>query len=178
MSGHTGSVMELHFSPDGSNIYTASTDKTLSVWDIGVGQRIKKLKGHSNFVNSVHGARRGPQILVSGSDDATIKLWDSRKKNCTATMNSVYPVTAVCFNDTAEQIFSGGLDNDIKIWDIRKNEVVNLLKGHTDTITGLSLSPDGSYLLSNSMDNSLRIWDIRPYAPQDRCIKVLTGIFA
>lgn len=55
MTGHTGAVMELHFSPDGSNIYTASTDNTLGIWDIGTAQRIKKLKGHSAFVNTVQG---------------------------------------------------------------------------------------------------------------------------
>lgn len=92
MSGHTGAVMELHFSPDGSNIYTASTDNTLGIWDIGTGQRIKKLKGHTTFVNTVRGTRRGVQTLVSGSDDSTIKIWDTRKKNCAATMNSSYQV--------------------------------------------------------------------------------------
>ena len=49
------------------------------------------------------------------------------------------------------------------------------MKGHSDTVTGMSLSPDGSYLLSNSMDNSLRIWDVRPFAPSERCLKILTG---
>lgn len=50
------------------------------------------------------------------------------------------------------------------------------MRGHTDTVTGLALSPDGSYMLSNAMDNTLRIWDIRPYAPQERCVKIFTGI--
>lgn len=50
------------------------------------------------------------------------------------------------------------------------------MRGHTDTVTGLALSPDGSYLLSNAMDNTLRIWDIRPYAPQERCVKIFTGM--
>lgn len=58
---------------------------------------------------------------------------------------------------------------------MRKNEILYTLKGHTDTITGLALSADGSYLLSNSMDNALRIWDVRPYAPAERCVKVFTG---
>lgn len=49
------------------------------------------------------------------------------------------------------------------------------LKGHTDTITGLSLSPDGSYILSNAMDNTLKIWDVRPFAPYERCVKILSG---
>jgi Prp8 binding protein len=84
-------------------------------------------------------------------------------------------VTAVTFSDTAEQILSGGIDNDIKVWDLRKNALLYRLKGHGDTVTGLSLSPDGSYVLSNAMDNTVRIWDVRPFAPQERCVKILTG---
>lgn len=55
MSGHSGAVMEMHFSPDGSNLFTASTDHTLGLWDVVTGQRIKKFKGHTTFVNSVQG---------------------------------------------------------------------------------------------------------------------------
>lgn len=84
-------------------------------------------------------------------------------------------MTAVTFNDTAEQVISGGIDNDIKVWDLRKNAVLYKLKSHTDTITGLSLSPDGSYVLSNAMDNTLKIWDVRPFAPYERCVKILSG---
>lgn len=42
----------------------------------------------------------------------------------------------------------------VKIWDLRKTDVLYTLRGHADTVTGLRLSPDGSYLLSNAMDNS------------------------
>lgn len=49
------------------------------------------------------------------------------------------------------------------------------LQGHTDTITGLQLSPCGSYVLSNAMDNTLRVWDIRPFAPEERCVNTFTG---
>ncbi|KAL3279186.1 hypothetical protein HHI36_016699 [Cryptolaemus montrouzieri] len=175
MTGHTGAVMELFFSTDGSNIYTASTDHTLGLWDVPTAQRIKKYKGHTTFINSLHVNRRGTSTIVSGSDDNTVKLWDVRKKQSFASLDASYQVTAVSFNDTSEQVFSGGIDNDIKVWDLRKNEVLYTMKGHTDTVTGMSLSPDGSYLLTNSMDNSLRIWDIRPYAPTERCVKVFTG---
>lgn len=175
MSGHTGAILEAHFSPDGSNVYTCATDKTLSIWDVETSQRLRKLKGHTHFVNSVQGTRRGDQLLASGSDDNMIKVWDARKRYTVHSIDNSYQVTAVCFNDTADCLISGGIDNDIKVWDIRKNELLYSLKGHSDTITGVALSPDGSYILSNSMDSTLRIWDIRPYAPAERCVKILTG---
>jgi len=57
-----------------------------------------------------------------------------------------------------------------------KGDVMFALRGHTDTITGMRLSPDGSYLLTNAMDNSVRIWDIRPYVPVQRCVKIFQGV--
>ena len=63
-------------------------------------------------------------------------------------------MTSVAFCDNTQQITSGGLDNDIKIWDLRKNELLGMLNGHTDTVTGLAVSVDNSYLLSNGMDHT------------------------
>jgi len=71
--------------------------------------------GHASFVNSIHPARRGPQLLCSASDDCTIKIWDPRKRSDTVTLNNTYQVTAVTFNDTAEQVISAGIDNDVKV---------------------------------------------------------------
>ena len=50
------------------------------------------------------------------------------------------------------------------------------LLGHTDTITGISISHSGKYLLSNAMDKSLKIWDISPFVVGGyRCMKTFYG---
>ncbi|OBS58877.1 hypothetical protein A6R68_09973 [Neotoma lepida] len=49
------------------------------------------------------------------------------------------------------------------------------MRGHADSVTGLSLSSEGSYLLSNAMDNTVRVWDVRPFAPKERCVKIFQG---
>mmetsp|Transcript_18742 Transcript_18742/g.30815 ORF Transcript_18742/g.30815 Transcript_18742/m.30815 type:complete len:340 (-) Transcript_18742:702-1721(-) len=176
LKGHSSAVLELKWSTDGSTIFSASADKTVGVWDPEIGRRIKKLTDHGSYVNSCCPARRGPPVLVSGSDDNTARTWDLRVRGCTQTLAHKYPVTSVCFNDPASHVITGSLDNEIKVWDLRKNEVVLRLQGHADTITSVRLSPDGSYLLSNSMDNTVRIWDLRPYAPPQRCLKVFQGL--
>ena len=68
--------------------------------------------------------------------------------------DSTVQVLSVSFNENSEQIISGGLDNDLKVWDVRKPEVLYRLKGHTESPTGLSLSPDGAYIASNAMDST------------------------
>jgi len=74
-------------------------------------------EGHTGFVNSCDSARRGPQMITSASDDCTIKVWDPRKRggDAVTTFNNNYQVMSVCFNDTADQVITGGLDNEIKV---------------------------------------------------------------
>ena len=55
-------------------LFSASTDKTVAVWDSETGERVKRLKGHTSFVNSCYPARRGPQLVCTGSDDGTVKV--------------------------------------------------------------------------------------------------------
>lgn len=92
LSGHSGAVTDLHFNTDGNHIFTSSTDMTLGVWDLIAGVRIKKLKGHESFVNSVNLSRRGVTQLCSGSDDSTIRTWDPRKKGHCSLLNNTYQV--------------------------------------------------------------------------------------
>jgi Prp8 binding protein len=178
LRGHGGAVLELHWTMDGQNIVSASSDKTVCVWDAETGRRVKRLREHTNYVNSCCPSRRGHSapMVVSGSDDTTARLWDLRVRGSVQTFTHKYPVTCVAFGDSGDQIYTGGLDNDMRVWDLRRCDVLFSLRGHTDTITGMRLSPDGSYLLSNAMDNSVRIWDIRPYAPFQRCVKIFQGV--
>lgn len=176
LKGHKNAILDLRWSYDSSKIYTASADKTVSAWDVETQKRQKRFKGHSSFVNCCDTVRRGLDFIISGSDDNTLRLWDIRDKNFVSEFHSKYPVLSVAFNDSADKVYSGGLDNCVKVWDLRKNEIEEEQYMHTDTITGLSQSHDGSYLLSNSMDQTVRCWDIRPFVVGSRCVKIFQGI--
>ena len=88
--GHKNAILDLHWSPDGTKLYTASADKSVTVWDVESMKRLKKMTGHTSFVNSCHPARRGLDLIISGSDDNTIKVWDLRVKTFVESLDDKY----------------------------------------------------------------------------------------
>eukprot|EP00467_Chlorarachnion_reptans_P020287 CAMPEP_0114520420 /NCGR_PEP_ID=MMETSP0109-20121206/19566_1 /TAXON_ID=29199 /ORGANISM="Chlorarachnion reptans, Strain CCCM449" /LENGTH=362 /DNA_ID=CAMNT_0001701303 /DNA_START=44 /DNA_END=1132 /DNA_ORIENTATION=- len=178
IKGNGAAILDIHWHRDNEYLLTACADKNGVVFDIETREKIKRLKGHQSFVNSICGSRRGDPIVVTASDDGTSKLWDLRTRGTVREFKDEkanFPVLACCFSDDSTQVFTGGIDEHVKCWDIRKESVVYKLEGHRDCVTGLELSKDGRYLLSNSMDNSMISWDVRPYVSTPRFTKQFFG---
>ncbi|EZF97794.1 hypothetical protein H113_02287 [Trichophyton rubrum MR1459] len=150
---------------------------TLASWDLESGTRIRRYMDHTEIVNCLDISRRGRELLISGSDDGSIGIWDPRQKTAIDYLESstAMPVTAVALSEAGNEIYSGGIENDIHVWDIRKRAITYSMIGHTDTISSLQISPDSQTLLSNSHDSTARTWDIRPFAPADRHIRTFDG---
>lgn len=66
-------------------------------------------------------------MLHAGSDDGTVKVWDWRSKEAVSTFQNKYQVAAVTFNDTSDEVISGGIDNDLKVNDRVGNYVPFLM---------------------------------------------------
>eukprot|EP00049_Salpingoeca_infusionum_P018297 m.356560 g.356560 ORF g.356560 m.356560 type:complete len:353 (-) comp17581_c0_seq1:295-1353(-) len=175
LEGHGGAVLGLSWASDETHLYSASSDKTCAVWDTVVGERVRKLKGHSDIVNAVCAARNNTSLFVSGSDDNSVRVWDARSKNPVTTFDNGYQVTAVAFHQEGDQVISAGIDNDVKVWDIKTGSMAFAMQGHTNTVTGMALSPNGKQLLTTAMDNTVRIWDAQPFVSGSRMVKSFSG---
>lgn len=74
LTGHTGAVYDVAFSPDGNRIVSAgSSDRTLKMWDAATGQETLTLTGHTGFVISGAFSPDGKWI-ASGSGNYTLMV--------------------------------------------------------------------------------------------------------
>src|SRR5262249_1405408 len=51
------------------------------------------------------------------------------------------------------------LHNSVRIWDTNAKLIATTLKGHTQAITSMSYSLDGTRILTSSKDGTVRVWD-------------------
>ncbi|MDX2306552.1 MAG: WD40 repeat domain-containing protein [Microscillaceae bacterium] len=77
---HLYAINHLDFSPDGNYMATCSMDKSVKVWDIKTWQLIKVIDkarhaGHGTSVNKLLWSAY-ENLLISGSDDRLISVWD------------------------------------------------------------------------------------------------------
>ncbi|KAG6811937.1 hypothetical protein H0H92_005166 [Tricholoma furcatifolium] len=177
---HSAPILDLQWSLTSPILYTVSADHLLATVDLTTGQRLRKMRAHHEIINSIDRTMAaGTELLATGSDDGTVKIWEGGEeasKVAVATFEIKCPVTSVCWSADGANIYIGALDNEIHVYDVRKNEEVYSLKGHTDTPTSLSLSPNGSYLLSPSFSSQTIIHDVRPFSPSpNRVHRVLQG---
>eukprot|EP00808_Paulinella_micropora_P008835 g29089.t1 len=168
LKGHQNSILDLWWGQDGDLLFTASADKSGLVYDLTTGERTKKFRQQNAAVNCVTGNRRGRQLVATGSDDCTALIYDLRQRLACYKMKNDYQVLSTQFSDDSSQLFVAGIDDAIQCYELRTEKVLYTFEGHSDAVTGIRLSPDGSYLLSTSRDNTMRSWDVRPFVSRQQ----------
>lgn len=101
--------------------------------------------------------------IITGSGDATAKVWDARTGTETLTLKGHTSfVSSVAFSPDGTRIVTGSGDESAKVWDAKTGTELLTLKGQSDWVTAVTFSPDGTRIITGGADGTATIWDSRP----------------
>ena len=119
---------------------------------------VKTFKGHTNGIISL---QFDDNVLITGSYDATIKVWDLETCEEIRTLYG-HESGIRCLQFDDNKLISGSLDRTIKIWNWNTGECLSTLTGHISGVIGLHFdSALPAILASGSSDNTVKIWNFR-----------------
>ncbi|BAZ25445.1 protein kinase [Kalymmatonema gypsitolerans NIES-4073] len=122
------------------------------------------LSGHPGTLSAVNSIAISPDgnILASGHDNKTIKLWDlNSKKQAYTFAGHCQAVKSVAFSPDGKILATASDDKTIKLWNVNTLEEIRTLFAHTHAVRSVAFSPDGELLASGSWDKTVKLWDIK-----------------
>ena len=57
-------------------------------------------------------------------------------------------------------IVSGSADATVKLWNVDTGELINTLRGHSDAVISVAMSPDREIMASGSRDGTVKLWNL------------------
>ncbi len=82
-------------------------------------------------------------MIVSGSVDKTVKLWNTNTGECIKTLTGHDDkVNSVNFSSDNKFIVSGSDDKRIKVWNIDTGECIKTLIGHNNDVLSVNFLSD------------------------------------
>jgi len=147
---------------DDKEIITSSGDSTCILWDLETRLPKDVFNDHTGDVMSVS-IMDDKDIFVSGSCDATAKLWDYRdSRHCVKTFpGHDSDINSVQFFPDGNAFGTGSDDSSCRLFDIRAYRQLN--KYSDDKIlcgiTSVAFSISGSYLFGGYDDFNCYVWD-------------------
>jgi small GTP-binding protein len=131
----------------------------------------KVFREHAELVRRVAITMDG-QLVVSGSGDETVKVWNLEAGECIATLKGhTSTVVGVAVTPDGRRAVSGSSDKTVRVWDVEAGECTATFEGHSSNVYGVAVTPDGKRVVSCSYDRTLRIWDLE----SGQCIATLIG---
>jgi U3 small nucleolar RNA-associated protein 13 len=218
LEGHQDIIICLDVDWSGHWLATGAKDNTARLWRLDPASSsytcFAVLAGHAESLGAIalprsppsegsalrNPASHPPAFLLTGSQDKTIKRWDTAKlkydpsatepqtgaKAMFTRVAHDKDINAIDVSATSALFASASQDRTIKIWALEDGSVTGILRGHKRGVWSIRFSPAGTppislpdggssgsrgLLVSGSGDRTVKVWSLSTYT----CLQTFEG---
>ncbi|XP_039142084.1 transducin beta-like protein 3 [Dioscorea cayenensis subsp. rotundata] len=205
--GYNEEVLDMRFlGEEEQYLAVATNQEQVRVYEVSSMSCSYVLAGHTDTVVCLDSciSSLGSALLVTGSKDNTVRVWDVESKNCIGIgKNNMGAVGAVAFSRKHRNFFvSGSCERMIRVWSLdgvsdayheSTLKVKAFVAAHDKDINSLAVAPNDSLLCSGSEDRTACIWRLPDlvslhvlkghkrgiwsveFSPVDQCVMTSSG---
>ncbi|KAL9053710.1 MAG: hypothetical protein Q9162_004584 [Coniocarpon cinnabarinum] len=125
-----------------------------------------ELVGHNGWVTSLATSMENPNMLLSGSRDKTLLIWNLTREEGG---NYGYPrrslhghshiVSDCVISSDGAYALSSSWDKTLRLWELSTGVTTRRFVGHQNDVLSVSFSADNRQIVSGSRDRSIKLWN-------------------
>jgi guanine nucleotide-binding protein subunit beta-2-like 1 protein len=130
-----------------------------------------QLSGHRNWVTSIATTYEQSNLVVSGSRDKKIMIWELTPGGDEDGVGAGVgyarkslgghgeTVSCVVLSSDGQFALSGSWDKTMRLWDLNTGATVRTFHGHTKDVNSVAFSGDNRQIVSGSRDMTIKLWN-------------------
>merc|ERR1711871_904303 len=167
-SGHQGSIYCITAVSD-KEVATGCADGIIRVWNLETTQMVRALEGHEDEVLCMSWLSGWPWLLISGSADMTLRVWDLSMGQCmedgvleghsdAVSCVAEFDPRIWRLGSAMKRCISGSFDHTIRIWPVwPAGPCERVITGHSGPVRCVLGLGEGRFV-SGSEDRTLKVW--------------------
>ena len=168
LDGRTKAVNSVAVSKDGTLVISASEDKRARIWNMkgkeGGEQNKSTLVRILKLTHTVAFAHDEKSFFCVGEGshivNFNVETGEEMGGLCTPFEDGYSCRFSVAVTSDGKWVVSSA-DNTISIFNRKSGKIVRTLKGHSDDVVRVAISPDEKKIVSGSKDKTVKVWSMK-----------------
>ena len=164
MDDHSASITAVAFSENGTELFSSSADKSVIFRHVSTnGEEVKR---YSNMLSQgvVLDMKvvNGKSWIVLAGQDKKITVHDTTTGALIRTINTLSDtdILRLEIDSSGLLLATASQDRVLRLYNFATGELLSSMTGHSEIITGVKFSHDGSQIISVSGDGCIFIWAV------------------
>jgi WD40 repeat protein len=153
---------------DADTTVSASSDRTVRVWDTRARALRLTLDGHRDAVTALAGVPGG-HIVVSGGYDGSLRWWDVSSGACLHEIRTgLRRIADLAAVPSTGHVLAAGSGGEVVVHDLASGDDAGRFDTGAPGVVGLAISPDGAVVAAAGYDGAVTLWAAPGWEPLRR----------